>query len=67
MSLTYYLRCRGRVSVKAYVITTGVIFGLITVTHLARMIVEPHLATSPGYILLTSLAAALAIWSWRVA
>ena len=51
---------------KAYLITTGVIFGLITVAHLVRIIAEPHLATDPIYIVLTLLAAALSVWAWRL-
>jgi hypothetical protein len=51
---------------KAYVLTTGVIFGLITVAHLVRIIVEPHFATDPFYVFLTLLAAALSVWAWRL-
>lgn len=56
-----------RGAMKAYVITTGVIFGLITVAHLLRIVMEnPHLATEPVYILLTVASAALCIWAWRI-
>ena len=49
---------------KAYVITTGAIFGLLTVAHLLRIVMEnPHLATEPVYILLTVASAALGIWA----
>ena len=48
---------------RAYVITTGVIFLLITVAHLARMATEPHVLTEPLYLVLTVLSAALAIWA----
>jgi len=48
---------------KAYLITTGVIFGLITAAHLVRVVVEPHLATDPIYNLLTIVAAALSVWA----
>jgi hypothetical protein len=51
---------------KAYILTTGVIFGLITVAHVWRMIVEPGIAASPLYIVLTLAAATLCFWSWRV-
>jgi len=52
---------------KAYLITTGVVFGLITVLHLWRMIAEwPKMATDPVYIALTLLAAALSFWAWRL-
>lgn len=47
---------------KAYIITTGVIFGLITIAHLLRIVTEPHAATEPIFILLTVLSAALCGW-----
>ena len=50
---------------KAYLITTGTVFGLITVAHIWRMFAEgSHLATDPIFLLLTVLAAALCIWAW---
>ena len=52
---------------KAYVITTGVVFGLLTVVHVWRIIVEPHLATDPWFILVTLASAALCFGAWRVA
>lgn len=52
---------------KAYVKTTGVVFGLITLAHILRIIAEgPHLMTDPWYVLLTVAAGALAFWAWRV-
>ena len=52
---------------KAYVITTGAVFGLITLAHVVRIIAEgPHLVTEPWYVLLTVVAAALAVWAWRL-
>jgi hypothetical protein len=51
---------------KAYVITTGVVFGLLTLAHLWRIIVERHLATDPIFILITVVAASLCVWAWRV-
>jgi protein-S-isoprenylcysteine O-methyltransferase Ste14 len=52
---------------KAYVMTTGVVFGLLTVVHIWRAIEEgPHLATDPFYVLITVAAAALCLWAWRV-
>jgi hypothetical protein len=52
--------------VKAYVTTTGVVFGLLTVAHIWRVIVESHLATDLWYVLTTVAAAALSLWAWRV-
>ena len=52
---------------KAYVITSGGIFGLVTLAHLLRIVVENRrLATDPGYILITLLSATLCIWAWSV-
>lgn len=51
---------------KAYIITTGVIFGLITLAHILRVISEPHAATEPVFILLTVLSAGLSVWAWQV-
>ena len=49
---------------RAYIFTTGVIFGLITIAHIARIVLEhSHLATDPWYILLTLAAAALCGWA----
>jgi hypothetical protein len=52
---------------KAYVITTGALFGLLTVAHLLRIVMEnSHLATDPLYILFTVASAALCIWAFFV-
>ncbi len=51
---------------KAYIITTGVIFGLITLAHIWRITKEPHLATDPFFLVLTVVAVALCIWAWRL-
>ena len=48
---------------KVYVGITGAIFGLITVAHIARMVVEPHTRTEASYIALTALSAALCVWA----
>jgi hypothetical protein len=53
--------------VKAYLITTGSLFGLLTVAHIWRAFEEGrHLATDPWYILITIAAAALSFWAWRL-
>jgi hypothetical protein len=52
---------------KAYVMTTGAVFGLLTVAHLWRIVEEgPHLARDPWYVLITLAAGALSLWAWRV-
>lgn len=53
---------------KAYVVTTGTVFGLLVLAHIWRVIVEGlGLAKDPSYILITIAAAALCLWAWRVA
>ena len=52
---------------RTYVIATGIVFGLVTLAHLWRLVVEPHLATDPWFLLLTVVAASLAVAAWRVA
>ena len=52
---------------KAYLLTTGTIFGAITVAHIWRMISESHaLAREPWYLGLTLLSAAFAVWAFRL-
>ncbi|HEX9754683.1 MAG TPA: hypothetical protein VGA42_03215 [Gemmatimonadales bacterium] len=52
---------------KAYVMTTGALFGLLTLAHLLRIIQEGrHLATDPLYLLITVAAGALCLWAWRL-
>jgi hypothetical protein len=52
---------------KAYVTTTGVIFGALFVVHVWRVIVEgTQLARDPFWVLITVVAAALSIWSLLV-
>ena len=52
---------------KAYVMTTGAVFGLIVVAHIWRVVEEgPALAKDPLYIILTIAAAGLCLWAWRL-
>jgi len=52
---------------KAYVITTGAVFGLLTLAHIWRVIEEgPQLATEPWYVLITVAAAVLCLWALRL-
>jgi len=52
---------------KAYVVTTGTVFGLIVVAHVWRVLAEgPALARDPFYILVTIAAVILSVWAWRV-
>jgi hypothetical protein len=46
--------------VKAYVITTAMVFGLLTVVHIWRVLAEgTYLARDPFFVLITIAAAAL--------
>jgi hypothetical protein len=50
---------------RAYVITTGIIFALITISHLARLAMEStHILTEPIFLFLTILSTALAVWAF---
>jgi hypothetical protein len=51
---------------RAYIITTGSIFGLITLAHIWRICVERHLAREPSYVLLTIVSAVLCFWALRL-
>jgi len=52
---------------KAYLITTGTVFGLILLAHLWRVFEEGrHLATDPVFVILTIAAGALSFWAWRL-
>lgn len=52
---------------KAYVATTGILFGLLAVVHAWRLLAEgPHVLKDAWFVSFTVLALALCIWSWRV-
>ena len=57
---------RGSNFMKAYVMTTGVVFGLLTLAHIWRAGEEPHLATEPWYVLITIATAAFSLWALRL-
>jgi hypothetical protein len=49
---------------RAYVMTTAAVFGLLTVVHLWRAIEEgPHLAKDPWFLLITVAAGVLCAWA----
>jgi hypothetical protein len=57
--------------VKAYLITTGFLFGLIAAAHVLRTIAEwSRLGSDPWFYLegpgLGVVAAALSFWAWRL-
>lgn len=57
---------------KAYLLTTGALFGLLAVTHLLRLVSEPGhtLAAEPWFVgingAMIAVGGALAIWAWRL-
>ena len=52
---------------KAYIITSGIIFALLTVAHVLRVMAEgAHLAAEPFFILTTLASVGMSIWAWRV-
>jgi hypothetical protein len=58
-------------AMKAYLLTTGGLFALLAVAHLARTIADSsRLTTDPGFLIegpgLGILAAAIALWAWRL-
>ena len=49
---------------KAYVITTGTVFGLLVAAHVARFFAEGwQLATNPWFMLMTVVPAGLCLWA----
>jgi hypothetical protein len=52
---------------KAYVITTGAIFGLLVLAHAWRLFEEgPRLAREPWFAGFTLISAGMCLWAWRV-
>jgi dolichyl-phosphate-mannose--protein O-mannosyl transferase len=56
-----------RAPVKAYLATTGTVFGLVTLAHVWRVLSESAaLARDPWYILITLITAGLCVWAFRL-
>ena len=52
---------------KAYLIVTSALFGMITAAHVLRIVYEgPQVAADPWFIALTALAVALCVWGLRL-
>jgi hypothetical protein len=52
---------------KAYLVTSGVIFGLLVAAHLLRILVEgSHVARDPWFVLTTLIAGGLCFWALRL-
>ena len=49
---------------KAYVVTTGTLFGLLVVAHVWRVLEEgAHVAASPMFLVTTILALGVCLWA----
>ena len=52
---------------RADVITTGVVFALLSLAHVWRIVGEnQQLASQPDFVVITLAAAGLSVWAWRV-
>jgi hypothetical protein len=52
---------------KAYLVTSGVVFALVLLAHVARIVAEGvHVAANPWFVGSTVLSAALCVWAWRL-
>ena len=52
---------------KAYIMTTGAVFGLLVLAHIWRVIEEgTSVAKNPLYVAITIIAAGLCLWAWRL-
>jgi hypothetical protein len=52
---------------KAYILTSGIIFALLAVAHVLRVMAEgTHLMAEPFFILATVAAIGMSVWAWRV-
>jgi hypothetical protein len=53
--------------VKSYLITTGLLFALLTLAHIWRAIEEgPGIAADPWFTITTIAATGLCTWAWRL-
>ena len=51
---------------KGYIVTSGVIFALLALSHVARIMLESWtLAQRPEFAAITVAAAAMAVWAYR--
>ena len=56
---------------RAYLLTTGALFAVLALAHVARTIAESsRLRTDPGFIVegpgIGIVAAVIAVWAWRL-
>lgn len=49
---------------RAYIITTGVIFALLTVAHVARVMIEgTHVLKEPIFVITTICSVGMVVWA----
>ena len=48
---------------KAYVTTTGSVFGFLVLAHIARVVAEGAHVADPMFVFITVVAAALCVWA----
>ncbi len=52
---------------RTYVMLTGAVFALLTLSHVLRFVEEgAQIASDPWFVIVTFVAAGLAIWAWRL-
>ena len=52
---------------KAYLVVTGAVFGLIVLAHALRFIEEGLAsAKNPWFVITSVLSVALCVWAWRL-
>ena len=52
---------------RAYVITTGLLFAILVLAHIARVFAEGVGHTmDPCFVVATLVAAGLSLWAWRL-
>jgi hypothetical protein len=51
---------------RAYLVTTGTLFVLLTAAHIVRVFQETHLVREPWFWLVTVLPLVLAVWALRL-
>jgi len=52
---------------RAYLLTTGIVFGLLALVHIWRVIQErASLAKDPWFLIITIIAAAFSFWAFRL-
>ena len=51
---------------KAYLVVTAGLFGLLTIVHVWRIMVESSLAMDPWFWLITLISTLLCLWGFRL-